>query len=475
MEERAAQERLEGKALNFWQKVTYSLGNVGTNLAPGLVVGWMIYYYTGRPVSEGSEQTIMLVGAGTIAFLNFLGRLVDSLADPLVGYLSDRWQTPWGRRIPWVVIGSPLLSAFLIMMWFPPDDHPTLANAIWLGVALSGIWFFYTAVVAPYLSLLPEITPFINERVVLSTYMSYADVIGMILASVVAGALFERFSGGLTIGPIVLSDGYKVGGVIISIMMLFFFWVSVTLVRERPQHEIKPVKFNFITAAKECAKNPAFWPYIITVSLLRLGIDVLVAMIPFLVVRVMGFGEAMAGGLQAVIILIAAIFFPLTAHLANKYGKKKIFSIALLWFAVQVPFLALVVHAPFVGYVVAAVAKLFGVSMTYQQIMLAHCFGLFILMFFPVSAAFVLPRPIYADIMDYDEKLTGYRREAMYNGMEGLITKFAAGVAGAMVPLMVKYMGGTASSPWGILASGPRCGLFLFFGWLAFRKHPFDY
>lgn len=463
---------MEGKVLNFWQKFSYSFGNVGTNLAPGLVVGWMIYFYTGRPVSEGSEQSILLVTAGTIAFLNFLGRIVDSLADPLVGYLSDKWQTRWGRRIPWVVVGAPFLSAFLIMMWFPPDDHPTLLNAIWLGVSLSGIWFFYTAVVAPYLSMLPEITPYNNERVVLSTYMSYADVVGMLLASIVVGMLFDHFAGGLTIGPIVLADGYKVGGVIISIMMLFCFWFSVIWVREKPMEQLKPVKFSFLTAARECTKNPAFWPYILTVSFLRLGIDVLVAIIPFMVVRLMGFGEGIAGALQGTIIIVAALFFPLTAHWANKYGKKKVFSVALIWFALQIPFLALALHFPFVGYVASGVAGLFGIVMSHGQIMFAHCVGLFLLLFFPVSAAIVLPRPIYADIMDLDEKLTGYRREAMYNGMEGLITKFAAGLAGAMVPLMVQYLGGTPSHPWGILSAGPFCGFFMLLGWWTFRKHP---
>jgi len=475
MSENSTQAMKKGQVLNFWQKFTYSVGEVGVNLTPGLVVGWMIFYYTGRPVAEGSEETIMLVGAGAIAFLNFFGRLVDSIADPLVGYFSDRWQTRWGRRIPWVVIGAPLLSLFTIMMWFPPDDHATWLNAIWLGVSLTGIWFFYTAVVAPYLSLLPEITPYQDERVVVSTYMSYADVVGMLLASLVIGILFEVFAGGVTIGPIVLADGYKTGAVIISIMMMITFWFSVISVRERPANLTKPVTFNFLTAAKECTKNPGFWPYIITVSLLRLGIDVLIAMIPFMVIRIMGYGEGIAGALQGVIIIIAALFFPLTAYLSNKYGKKKVFLIALLWFAIQIPLLALVMHAPFIGWIIAAVAGLFGVEMTASAVMLAHCIGLFVLAFYPVSAAIVLPRPIIADIMDYDEQLTGYRREAMYNGMEGLITKFAAGVAGAMVPLMVAYLGGSASNPWGILLAGPICGLFFFVGWIAFRKHPFDY
>ncbi len=69
------------------------LGSVGVNLGPAMVMNWMIFYYMGRPVSEGSEERIILVAAGMVALMNFVGRLVDAVADPLVGYFSDRWQT----------------------------------------------------------------------------------------------------------------------------------------------------------------------------------------------------------------------------------------------------------------------------------------------------------------------------------------------------------------------------------------------
>jgi glycoside/pentoside/hexuronide:cation symporter, GPH family len=470
-----APEYQDGKALNFWQKFTYSFGNVGVNLAPGIVMNWMIFYYMGRPVAEGSEQKIILVSAAMVAAMNFLGRLVDAVADPLVGYYSDRWQTRWGRRIPWVMIGTPFLAFFTAMIFFPPHDHHTLANTLWLGIGLSGIWFFYTVVVAPYLSLLPEITPYRDERVNLSTYMAYFDVVGMLLGSIVLGILITRFAGGLDIGPIHLGDGYKVASVFTVLVMSICFYVSVIKIREKPAADVKPVKINFITAAKECHQNPAFWPYILCVTFLRLGIDVLVASIPFLVVWLMGYGEDVAGILQGVIVLTAALFFPLTAKVSNKLGKKKAFSIALVWFAAVLPILALVHHAPFLGHMVSGIVGLFGVEMTIGQIKLAHCIVLFVSLFYPISASLVLPRAIYADVMDLDEKRTGLRREAMYNGMEGLITKFAAGIAGAMVPLMVAYLGGTTSKPWGILAAAPVCSVFLILGWYSFRKHPIDY
>jgi GPH family glycoside/pentoside/hexuronide:cation symporter len=367
------------------------------------------------------------------------------------------------------------MALFLAMLWFPPDDHVTRANTVWIGIGMAGVWFTYTAVVAPYLSLLPEITPYANERVTLSTMMSVADVLGMILMSVVIGTVIEGFSGGLALGPLVMKDGYQVAGVLTAIVMAGCFFASVLFVKENPTGEIKPVEFSFGEAAAACLKNPAFWPYILAVTVLRFGVDLLVGMIPFMVVGLMGYREGTAGALQGVIILLAAVFLPLVAARANKRGKKRIFAEALVWFAIVLPLLGLVWHAPFVGWGVALVARLFGVTMTHPQVMIAHVAGLFVASAVPISAIITLTRPLIADIMDHDEKLTGYRREAMYNGMEGLLTKTSQGLAWALLPVLMTYAGNTPSRPWGVVATGPICGLAVFLGWLSFRRHPFDY
>jgi len=458
--------------LNFIQRLLYSSGEMGVNLSPGIVVGWLIYFYTGRTDADGN--TIFLVSAWAIAGLNLFGRIVDSLADPLVGYYSDRLNTRWGRRIPWVVIGTPFLALFTIMMWFPPQSHPGWANTLWLAVALGGFWFFYTAVVAPYLALLPEISPYNNERIGISEWMAYFDVLGMLVATVVAGIIYEVFSGGLSIGPLSLTDGYKVGAVFIAALMALCFYLSVWKVREKPFDKTKAVPFNFIQAFKSSLTNPWFWPYVAAVSFFRISVDVVVAMIPFMVSGLMGYGESVAGGLQGIIIIVAAVMFPVVSKASVKHGKKKIFLIGLLWFAVALPFWVLVEHFPFMGWAVSAVASVFGLEMSTSAIKLTHCIVLFVSCAFPISTAFVLPRPIFADVIDHDEKLTGYRREAMYNGMEGLLTKAAAGIAGFMVPLLIKYLGGSIDRPWGILVAGPLSGFILFFGYLAFKKYPYE-
>ena len=77
--------------------------------------------------------------------------------------------------------------------------------------------------------------------------------------------------------------------------------------------------------------------------------------------------------------------------------------------------------------------------------------ALLLLLIAPLVSVFqVVPRTILADVMDHDEKLTGYRREAMYNGMEGLITKMASGLAPLIAGTLFSIFGNTAAQPLGI-------------------------
>lgn len=461
------------KELTLFRRILYASGEMGVTLSPSIVVGWLLYFYTGQVDDAGNK--VYLVGYGAFALINFVGRLVDSVADPFVGYVSDRYNTRWGRRIPWVVFGAPFLTLFSILLWYPPSDPGSWGNIFWLAFGLAGFWFFYTAVVAPYLSLLPEITYDNDERIETSSYMGYFDVLGMLIATVAIGILINQYKGGLDVGPFHFPDGYKFAGWIFGIAMMLFFWLSVLKVKEKPYTKSKQVPYKFWEAFGHCLKNPAFIPYVVSVSFFRVAIDVLVAMIPFMVIVVMGFGEDVAGYLQGGIIILSLPFFAMIYKISVKKGKKKVYLFSQLLFALVLPFLITMKSFPFFGWLADWLIKLFGAGpLGDGSIVLIHVCCLFMFALIPIATIFVLPRAMFADIVDLDAERTGYRREAMYNGMEGLITKFAAGLATVIAPLMLKYFGDTADNPGGIIYSGPVAGFLLFLGYLAFKKYPIE-
>jgi GPH family glycoside/pentoside/hexuronide:cation symporter len=91
-----------------------------------------------------------------------------------------------------------------------------------------------------------------------------------------------------------------------------------------------------------------------------------------------------------------------------------------------------------------------------------------------VGALLVLGRVLIADVIDEDEKRTGLRREAMYFGMQGLLTKVSFGVGPLLATQLFAWFGNTADEPLGILLCGPVAGVLALLGWAAFRRYPLE-
>jgi len=412
-------------------------------------VGWVIYFYA-PPTGEGLSPYVTLTAVGIITFL---GRIVDAVADPIVGHWSDRSRSPRGRRTPFIVWGTPGLALTFALIWFPPTDGVTTTNAVYLAVLMGAFWFFYTVVVAPYLSLLPEITPSLTERVRISSYMAGFEVVALLVGSVAVGQLIGAFSGGLSLGPLRLPSGFQVMGILIALLSAAGFYATVLGPKETPHHAGKEVGFGFVEAMKTTLTNPPFPPYLVAVAMFRVAVDVVVVAIPFLAKTVMGADEAMAGIGQGLVVIVAACTFPLVQKLAAAWGKRKLMMVGGFGFGIVLPLMFTIGDWPVFSPVVQGMI-------------------LFALAGAPTATLLVLPRPMLADVVDADSERTGFRREAIYNGMEGLITKFAAGLSALIATQLFAQFGNSAEQPLGILLAGPVAGALTLVGVAALLLYP---
>jgi GPH family glycoside/pentoside/hexuronide:cation symporter len=286
--------------------------------------------------------------------------------------------------------------------------------------------------------------------------------------------MLNLFEHGLRFGSYTLANGFEVSGLLIGLFFGMSFYVSVSMVREKPMSQAKVVDFHFLEAMTETFRNPSFPSYVTASAAIRMSVDIMLAAMPFMVAKLMGLEEGLAGYLQGVIVIGAAFMFPLVSRLGEKHGKKKIFKLGLLWFAGCLVLLALMRHFPFLGWPAAGVAKLLGKELPFAWISFAHCMVTLALCAFSISIVFVLQRPVLSDVIDLDEKLTGFRREAMYNGMEGLISKPASGIAYFIVPLLNGFLGASADRPMGIITAPIVAAVVLLVGWWVFRGYPIE-
>jgi GPH family glycoside/pentoside/hexuronide:cation symporter len=414
---------------------------------PAVVLGWLLYFYA---PPEDSGRTLLL-GLGTFGALNFLGRSVDALSNPLVGWLSDRTRSRLGRRIPFVLFGTPPLALSFVALWFPPEPTSGFANAVWLGGWLAAFWFFFTLVVAPYLSMLPELTPNLAARIRISSLMAVFELAATVGVAFGVAAVIEHLPHGVTPGP--LTDGYKVAGVAVGVVSLVSLLASVWRVREPPRATHHEVPFRFAEALTLSLRNPSFLPYVTCLSLMRIGLDVIVASMPYLVTVVMGSTETMAGVVQGLVVVLGALSFPLVGRLATRHGKRAVLRAGAYGFGMVLLAMGTIGSWPVLS------------PLTQGLLVLP-------LAAFPVATTMVLPRPMIADVIDADAARTGFRREAVYNGMEGLFTKFAAGAAFLLLTALLDHFGSSATAPWGIRLCGPVAGvLVLAAGW-SLKRYP---
>jgi glycoside/pentoside/hexuronide:cation symporter, GPH family len=445
------------------QKLSYAVPNFAMAAGGALFGQWLTYFYL-PPDAEIAKGRAALVSAGLFAALMLAGRVVDALADPLIGYWSDRTRSRMGRRLPFMLVATPFLALFFGMMWFPPFEPGSTGNAVYLAVSLFGYWFFFTAVVAPYLALLPEIAVTTHSRVNLSSYMAIFTMLGTVVASILIGYWQSAYPEGVDLFGVHIGSGIQLFAIVAIIATLFLFWAPLLNIRETPHSAKKEVPAGLFKGTLSTFKNKAFLTYLGIACLFQMGLVMVVTALPYLCTQILerlpgedgivgpGEGEAWAGYLMAILVVLAVIWVPFVNKIVARVGKKRLMVGSGLVFGAAISSIAAVplLPDPAVGMIAAIVV-----------------------MSFPAACGFVLPYAIAADVVDHDELTTGVRREGIYTGATAVITKGALGLASAAVVGLLTF-GNSREDPLGLILIGPVSAFFVLLGTWVFSKHPID-
>ncbi|MGD8240068.1 MAG: MFS transporter, partial [Armatimonadota bacterium] len=163
--------------LSWQHRILYGMGYLSIALTTDMTLAWLMKRY--RPDPADIRWNV-LASAGAFAAAMVVGRVVDAVADPLVGFWSDRVRTRWGRRKPFILLGAPLLALTFVLIWTPPTPTQSLLNGVYLAVIASVFLFAFTVVVCPYLAMLPEIAADPTERVRLTACQGAFNIVGAV-------------------------------------------------------------------------------------------------------------------------------------------------------------------------------------------------------------------------------------------------------------------------------------------------------
>lgn len=414
-------------------QIVFSIGGIGENVTFQALTAWLIFFWSGRGNAENA-----LIPIGLLGVLVGLGRFIEAFDDPLIGYLSDRTKSRFGRRFPYIFIGAPLVALSFYLLWTPPQTTPTILNSIYFFVILQLFFLTYTIVSAPYEGILPEIAKTSSDRVSTSAWRVLFGVIGAAFGLVGSGILIQYF-------------GFPAMGAVLGIMALLSFWTAIVGIKKRLSQPNKPAEINLIQAISATLKNTQFLIFSISFILFSLGLNLLTALMPFYVVVILHQGEGLVALFSGLVLLSMLSSLPLYNHLASLKGKKWVYSKSMFVLALLFPLFAFVGLLPFSGAFtqLAVLVVLIGLSLAGQ---------------------FVFPNAILADVIDYDATKTGLRREAIYYGMQNTLQKFSFALSSLIFGITLSVFGSTIDHPLGIRLIGPIAGLVTLLGFIIFVK-----
>ncbi|HAJ34708.1 MAG TPA: sodium:melibiose symporter [Chloroflexi bacterium] len=399
--------------------ITYAMGNFANTIAYQIFGNRIQFYYV----------DVMGLNAALAGVIWTIYGLWNAVNDPLMGQLSDRTRTPWGRRVPYVLFGAAPLGLAFFFLWTPPGQSPWVLAAYFL-IILFIFDTLYSLTFIAYVALFPEVAPNQRARINLAAVREILATIALLLAFILAPILAEEV-------------GYVWMGAIMGVLVTAGYLISMIGVREDPT-KITDDPVGLLGALRiALASRPFRWFIGANIAKEYIWL-VLAAMLPFWRKYALGiqadsevFGMRLSGGdaealLLGLPILLTIPMLLLWRPLVTRIGPRRAWIVTSLCF---VP-----------GFLAVGLANDFYSGLLGTLLVAPGLAG-----------SMLIPFPLISEVIDDDAARHGYRREGIFFGINGGLTKLsfsAQGVLFAVVLSLAGYVAGSdvqpASAAWGV-------------------------
>ena len=316
----------------------------------------------------------------------FIYTFVDAIDNPVYGFLSDRTRTKWGRRRPWLLIGTPLLVLFFLLFYNVPSFVQSEQGMLFIYMLLMYILTgtLDSLVNANYGALFPDLFRTDGERAKTNGIRQICQLFAMAISIALTPMITERI-------------GYRLTSLIYGLLALAVMMYCFIGCREPMDYENAP-KPRLFDSVLALIKNPRFWIFGFAGAFYSAAFALISQALPFYVKYTLGLGGSTTTLMLGVVLGVAVIGILIWSRVAKRLPVMTVWRIGFIVMAI--------------GFVPLYFADTFPAAVAIAAVM-----GI------GIAACLTTMDCIGAKIVDDDFRKYGVRREGIINSLGGVMNR----------------------------------------------------
>ncbi|MEV0583191.1 MFS transporter [Nonomuraea sp. NPDC050310] len=268
----------------------YAIGMFGTSIPINMIKGSMILFYVDiLGLDVRAYGVVMVVYA-----------IIDAIDNPVLGHLSDRTRTRYGRRRPWLLVGAPMLAACMVAFFSAPTSLDGLGLVLWFAVFAILCEAFDSMLNANYGALLPELYPRERDRAVANSLRQGFQLVALVISLAVTPLLTTQ-----VFGTEKTTEGFQTTAIIYGVIALVVIAFMAFSARENPRYATDE-RPRLLPSLWSIVRNPMFWSVGLTGACYGVAMALVLSGLQLYVRYSLGLPVGNALYLQGIVILISA-------------------------------------------------------------------------------------------------------------------------------------------------------------------------
>lgn len=390
---------MKTQKLSVLEKVGFGAGDMAVNVVMSSMMLIITYFYT----------DVFGMKASDVGLLLLLVRFVDAFTDPMMGMITDRYTTRWGRYRPYFLFVS-VPFGIAVFLTFSTPDWDYNAKLVWAYATYIFVTLMFTAVTIPYISIIGVLTDDPQERLSANGYRLFFAKIAAFLVTIIVPILAESWG-----GKDQVAAGYQAAMGIMALMATLLFLFCFFTTTERVEHKVEHKPFG--QQLRLLVKNDQ-WLILCAVCVVgTIGYVVRGSVAAYYAKYYLGGDAKMMSLFLSTGVVAAILAMVVSTWITKRFCKVKLFRISQI--------------------AVAVISIVMYLAVGQNDVVLAF------VIYFLLSLVVDLHAPVFwsaiAEAVDYGQAKTGKRVSGLAFGGISFCQKAGMGLAGFLVGSLLTY------------------------------------